>query len=234
MITYEPGTTPAHRLDPRSKLAVQFGFAIAAVTHASVAGLAASLAFGLLALLAAGVSPVRALRSYRMLLAILALGPLVAGVRLGPPWVAVGPALVSARSVARVVPILLVSTAYIRSTPVRDTRAAIQRTVPGRPGALLGVGVGLTVRFVPVLRADVAQLREAMAARGGAERSTRDRAGRLAILSVRRALARANALSVALRARCFAYNPTLPALRFGPADVPVLGIAAILALSPLL
>lgn len=234
MIGYQPDDRLAHRLDPRSKLAFQFGFAIAAVTHVSTAGLLASLGLSLVALRAAGLSARRVLGSYRVVLLILLLGPTLAGLRFGSPWIAVGPALDSARSVARVVPVLLVGAGYVRSTPVRDTRAAIQWAVPGRPGALLAVGVGLTVRFLPLLRADVARRREAIAVRGGERRPVRDRAGRLALLSVRRALDRATVLSAALRARCFAYNPTLPVLAFETVDGPVIGVALLLALSPLL
>lgn len=234
MIRYEPGSTLVHRLDARSKLAFQFGFAVAAVTHAGVVGLATSFAIGFASLAAARLSPLRALRAYWVVLLVLALGPLAAGVRLGPPWFAPAAALRALRSVARVVPILLVSAAFVRSTPARDTRAAIQRTVPGRAGVLLGVGVGLTFRYVPVLTADVARVREAIAARGGNARSIRDRAGRIATLSLRRALTRSDALSAALRARCLSYNPTLPPLSFGWVDLPVLVAAVALVLSPLL
>ena len=233
MIGYEPGDTLAHRLDPRSKLAFQFGFAIAAVAHGSTAGLLASGGVGLLALLAARLSPVEALRAYWVVLLVLALGPVGAGIHIGPPWFDFDAAAVSLRSVLRVVPILLVSAAFVRSTPIRGTRAAIQWAIPGRAGALLGVGVALTLRYVPVLRADVAGIRDAIAARAGQTRPVRQRAGRLATLSVRRALDRSDALSVAMRARCLSYNPTLPRLRAGWLDAPVLLTAVILAISPL-
>lgn len=233
MLTYEPGSTVAHRLDPRSKLAFQFGFAVAAFAASSLAGLAAMYAIGLGALLAARLSPVRALRAYWFVLAVLTLGPLLGGVTLGPPWFRVEGALTSLRSVARIVPILLVSAAFVHSTPVRDTRAAIQRTVPGRFGQLLGVGVALTFRFVPVVRADVGRIRDAIRARGGDRRSARDRATRLATLSLVRALDRADRLSLALQARCFAYNPTLPELQFSRLDVVVLALSAGLAIIPL-
>jgi biotin transport system permease protein len=49
-----------------------------------------------------------------------------------------------------------------------------------------------------------------------------------------RSLARADRLSLALRARCFAYNPTLPALRFSRLDYPVLALSVGLALTPVL
>lgn len=234
MLNYRPGDGLAHRLDPRSKLAFQAGFAVAVFARPTPAWLAAMTALAVGCLAAARLSPLRALWAYRVVLVVLALGPVLGGVVPGPPWFRVGPALESLRAVARVVPVLLVSAAFVRSTPVRDTRAAVQRTVPGRPGQLLGVGVGLTVRFVPVVRADVRRVRDAVRARGGDGRSLRDRASRLATLSVLRALARSDRLALALRARCFAYDPTLPALRFSRPDYPVLALAVLLAATPLL
>jgi len=233
MLTYEPGDSLAHRLDPRTKVAFQVGFAIAVFARPTPGWLAAMLGVGLLALVAARLSPLDALRAYWFVLLVLAFGPLVGGVALGPPWFRVDPALDSLRAVARVVPVLLVSAAFVRSTPVRDTRAAIQRTVPGRPGQLLGVGVALTFRFVPVVRADVRRVREAVRVRGGESRSLRDRASRIVTLSLVRALARADRLAVALQARCFAYNPTLPRLAFSRLDYPVLALAVLLAVTPL-
>ena len=133
-----------------------------------------------------------------------------------------------------VVPVLFVSAAFVHSTPVRETRAAIQRTVPGRFGQLLGVGVALTFRFIPVVREDLRRIREAVLARGGERRPLRDRAGRITTLALARSMNRADRLSVALQARCFAWNPTLPRLSFAPVDYAVLALAAGLALSPLL
>lgn len=222
MLTYEPGDSLAHRLDPRAKLVFQAGVATAAFAGTSLPWLVGSFVIGLGCLLAARLSLWRALYAYRHLLAVLALGPLVAGFVFGPPWIRLGPALDSLQSVARVVPLLFVAAAFVHSTPVRGTRAALQRTIPGRPGQLLGVGVALTARFVPVVRGDVARVREAIRARGGETRSVRGRVRRTATLALVRSLRRADRLSVALRARCFAYNPTLPALRFRRLDYLVL------------
>jgi biotin transport system permease protein len=234
MLTYTPGETPVHRLDPRAKLAFQVGFAIAAFAASSLLALAGMFALGVACSIAAGLSPVRALRAYWLVLVVLALGPVIGGLTFGPPWFRVEGALTSLWSVARIVPVLFVSAAFVHATPVRDTRAAIQHTVPGRFGQLLGVGIALTFRFVPVVRADVGRIREAIAARGGERRPWRDRASRLATLSLVRALQRADSLSVALRARCFSYNPTLPDLRFSPVDYLVVAFGAGLAGTPLL
>ncbi|MXR53169.1 energy-coupling factor transporter transmembrane protein EcfT [Halovenus sp. WSH3] len=232
MLTYSPGDSPIHRLDPRSKLCFQFGFAIAAL-FSSGPRLAALFVVAALAVSVTGLSPLRALWSYRVVLVVLAIAPLIAGFTPGPPWFRLDRAAESLRAVARVVPILLLSAAYIRATPVRETRAAIQRTIPGRAGQLLGTGVALTIRFVPVLREDVREVRDAIAARGGDRRPVHERAGRLVPLSIRRALARSDELAVALEARCFAWNPTLPRLQFSRPDYLVVGAAVVLTVSPL-
>jgi biotin transport system permease protein len=234
MLAYTPGETIVHRLDPRSKILFQIGFAIAAFARPTWPWLGAVTLLGVCCVLLAGLSIRRALRAYWFVLLVLALGPVLAAVTLGSPWLRVEPALDSLRSVARVVPVLFVSAAFIYSTPVRETRGAIPHSIPGRVGQLLGVGVALTVRFIPVVRRDLHNIRSAIAVRGGDSRSVRDRAGRISTLSVVRALDHADRLSLALQARCFAWNPTLPKLEFTRIDYPVLACSLLLALTPLL
>ncbi|WP_254769022.1 energy-coupling factor transporter transmembrane component T family protein [Salinilacihabitans rarus] len=231
MLSYEPDDALAHRLDPRSKLAFQAAFAITALAHPTPRALAALTAVALAALAAARTAPLRALYASRFALLLLAVAPLVSALTLGPPWFDSAATVAPALSSYRVLLILLVSAAYVRSTPIRDSRAAIQRTVPGRPGQLLGVGVALVFRFLPVLRGDLRTIREASAARLGTERGALERVTHLGVLALRRVFVRADRLSLALQARCFAWNPTLPALSFSRLDVPVLGLAVVLALS---
>lgn len=234
MLSYEPDDTLAHRLDPRSKLAIQLGFAATALAHTTVPALVALTAVTAVFLAAAGVSLLRTLYAYRFALVIVALAPLVAAATFGPPWIDVADGLESARASYRVILILLVSAAYVRSTPVRESRAAIQRTVPGKPGQLLGVGIALVFRFFPVLQGDVRRIRQASAARLGTERGAIDRARRIGLLGLTRAFDRADRLSLALRARCFAWNPTLPPLSFSRRDVPALAVAVVLGTTALL
>jgi len=229
MLRYTPGSTVGHRLDPRTKLCFQFGFAIAAFAAPTVPRLAGLFAVGIGSLYLSGLAVREAVRAYRFVLLVLSLGPLIAAITVGSPWLRLDPAIESLRSVARIVPILFVSAAYIHATPIRDTRAAIQRTIPGRPGQLLGVGVALTFRYVPVLREDLRQVRDAVSARGGDSRSVRDRTGRIATLTLARALSHSDRLSVALQTRCFAWNPALPRLSFARRDYLVLAVAVLLA-----
>ncbi|WP_293031873.1 energy-coupling factor transporter transmembrane protein EcfT [Natronococcus sp.] len=234
MLTYEPGETVVHDLDPRSKLAVQIGFAATALAHTAPRALLGLSAFTTVVLALARVPLLRTLYAYRFALVILALGPLVAAATLGPPWIDLEAGLVTALASYRVLLVLLVSAAYVRTTPVRDSRAAIQRSIPGKPGQLLGIGVALVFRFLPVVQSDLRTIRDASAARLGTERSARERATTIGLLGLSRTFDRADRLSLALRARCFSWNPTLPVLAFSQRDVPVLWIAVALLLTAFL
>jgi biotin transport system permease protein len=233
MLSYRPGETFVHRLDPRSKLLVQFGLAIAVFARPTFPVIAAATLLTLGILAAARLSPFSVIRAYWVIFAVLSLAPLIAGVALGPPWFRVEPALRSTRAVARVVPVLFVSAAYLTTTPVRETRAAVQRLVPGKAGQLFGVGMALVIRLFPVVLRDAREVRDAIRARGGERRPVWVRARLLAVRSLERTMDRSDRLGMALRARCFAWNPTLPPLAFEPRDYPVLALGVLLTLSPL-
>jgi biotin transport system permease protein len=231
VLTYTPGDTVAHGLDPRSKLLAQAAFAVAAFAHTTPTGLATLtvLALGLLA--AAGLRPWRVVHAYRYALPILATAPLVAGTILEPPWFRVDAALAAGLASYRLLLVLAVSAVYVHTTSARESRAAIQRSVPGKPGQFLGLGVGFVFRFLPVLRGDLRRVRDASAARLGGERPLRARMARVAVVGLDRALSRADTLALALRARCLAWNPTLPSLAFRPRDYAVSAASVALAAS---
>ncbi|MEZ3143267.1 energy-coupling factor transporter transmembrane protein EcfT [Halobaculum sp. MBLA0143] len=214
------------RLDPRTKLALQAGFAAAVFAHTTPRGLATATVLVAVAVFSVGVSPVALLRPYVFLTPFLVVGPAFAAARLGEPWLvpgdAVGPALASYRTLL----LLAVGALYVRTTPVRESEAAVQRLVPGRAGRLLGVALGLVFRFLPLIRRELRATRAAMRLRLGAERPLADRMRLLTATSLVRTLRRADRLADALRVRCLAWNPTLPRLRFGPADAVGLGVAA--------
>ncbi|MFC7136964.1 energy-coupling factor transporter transmembrane component T family protein [Halobaculum litoreum] len=226
MLAYDPGESAAHRLDARTKLLVQTAFAAAAFAHTTPSGLAALTALAVV-LLAGSATPVRtALAEFRVVLPLLAAGPIVEALRLGAPWVeptaAVAPALASYRSLL----LLGLAAAYVRTTPVRESEAAVSWLVPGRPGRLLGVGVGLVFRLLPVLQADLARTREAMRARLGDERPLRDRVRIVTTAGLNRVLGRTDRLAVALRARCLSWNPTPPPSSLDRGDAVAAALAA--------
>lgn len=217
-LAYRPGETVLHSLDPRAKLALQAGFAVAAFAHTTPLGLALLTPLAVLAPRLAGASARESLAEFTVALPFLVLGPVVAGVALGPPWVRPDAAFHAALASYRVLLVLLVASAYVYSTPVRDSRAAVRWLLPGRVGQATGVGVALVFRFLPVLQADLAGRRDAVDARLGNERPLRERLRLVALGGLQRAFDRADRLSVALRTRCFAWNPTPPPLAYGRAD----------------
>jgi biotin transport system permease protein len=234
MVRYEPGSSPAHALDPRSKLAVQVGFAVAAFAHTTPEGLAVLTVVALGVLAGSWLSPIAVVRDLWFALPFLALAPILEGLTLGSPWFVVADAVFPALAAYRVLLVLFVSAAYVHTTSTRDSRAAIQWLVPGRPGQLLGMGVAFVFRFVPVLIADLQRSREAMRARLGTERSLVERMQLVATNGLNRAFDRADALAVALQARCFAWNPTLPRLTFTRWDGVACSIAVVRASTALL
>lgn len=226
MLSYDPGDSIAHRLDPRSKLLVQGGFAAAAFVYTTPRGLAILTIVALTLLGVARTAPHRVLWSFRFAFPLLLAAPILDGLAWGE-WFVVADAVRPALAGYRVVLILLVAAAYVRTTPVRDSRAAVQWAIPGRVGQFLGLGVAFVFRFLPVLRADIGRIRDAHRARLGTERSLPDRMGSLVIAAFNRAFDRADRFALALRARCFSWNPTLPELGFSLLDGPALaaGIA---------
>lgn len=222
MLAAVPGSSLAHRLDPRSKLGFQLAFAAVAFAYTTPRGLLALAVLALAALAAAETSPLSALWAVRFVLPFLLAAPAVSTLTLGSPWVdpaaAVDPALASGRNLL----VVAVSVGYVRTTTVRESRAAIQWLVPGRVGGFLGLGVALVARFLPVLRRDLLAIRAAEAARLGTERPLRVRMATLVTTGLARAFSRADRLALAMQARCLSWNPTLPALRFGRADAAVL------------
>lgn len=234
MLSYAPGGSIAHRLDPRSKLAVQIGFAVAAFAYTTPRGLLVLSVLAACFLLVADTSPITAIYEFRWFLPFLIAGPLIEAATLGAPWFAVSQAVDPALASYRVLLIVLVSAAFVRTTSVRESRAAIQRLVPGRAGQFLGMGVALVFRFLPVLRGDLERTRDAVRARCGDKRPVTDRIRIVALAGIRRTFLRADRLTLALRARCFAWNPTLPTLRLTRLDVPAFALAALLLVAPLL
>lgn len=230
MLSYEPGDSFAHRLDPRSKLAVQGGFAAAAFAYTTPSGLALLTLVTAAILFVARTAPRRALWEFRFVFPFLLAAPLLEGLSWTERFVvadAIDPALAG----YRVLLVLLVAAAYVRTTPVRDSRAAIQWAIPGRVGRFLGMGVGFVFRFLPVLQADIGRIRDAHRSRLGTDRSVHDRMGTLVVAAFNRAFERADRFSIALRARCLSWNPTLPELRFSRHDVgaTAIGIAFLAA-----
>ncbi|WP_280537456.1 energy-coupling factor transporter transmembrane component T [Halopenitus sp. POP-27] len=224
-LTYVPADSAFHRLDPRSKLFLQVAFAAAAYAYTTPQGLAVLTTVAVGCVWAAGGTVRTVAWGYRFSAPFLLVAPIVAGVTIGQPWFHLADAFSTGLASYRIAIVLLVAGSFVRSTPVRESRAAIQWLLPGRPGRILGVGVALVFRFLPLLRHDLVSTRAAVHARCGTERPVHRRMRIVAVAGIARALGRADRLATALTARCFAWNPTLPTLRFSRADGPVVLLA---------
>ncbi|MFC7235135.1 energy-coupling factor transporter transmembrane component T family protein [Halosegnis marinus] len=231
---YEPGDTLAHRLDPRTKLFVQLSVAVAAFAHTTPRGLAALTGLAAVLLYLARTSPVAALAEVWVALPLLVAGPLLEGITLAPVGFSVAQARFPALASYRTLVLLVVAAAYVRTTPVRESRAAVQRTVPGKPGQLLGLGIGFVFRFLPLLRDDLSRIRDASRARLGENRPVRERMRLVTVAGLNRAFRRADTFALALRARCLSWNPTLPELRLRRRDLPALALGVALLVAALL
>lgn len=228
MFGYVPGETLAHRLDPRTKLAAQVAFAAAAFANTTPEGLALLTPVALVFLWSARLSPVSVLWAYRFVLPFLAAAVLIEGVTFGPPWLVPRAAVPSLLASYRILLVIVVGAVYVRTTPARESRAAVQRLVPGKPGRMLGAGVGLVFRFLPLLRRDLTAVRDAVSARLGDEQPVQERMRVVGAAGLRRAFARSDRLALAMQARCFSWNATLPKLRFGRLDWVGIAVTALL------
>ncbi|QZA89640.1 energy-coupling factor transporter transmembrane protein EcfT [Salinarchaeum sp. IM2453] len=231
MISYEPSDTIVHRLDPRGKIIFQSAFALAVFVQSEPRWLLLFGAIAVVCLYLARCSVLATLRGFWFPLLILSLAPLFAMISFRPLAIDPQSALEPAKAGVRVIFVLFVSAAYIRTTPLRESRAAIQRLIPGRIGTFIGVGFGLVVRLFPAIRRDIQTLRKAEAARLGTERSIIKRAQTLGVGGLQAAMDRSDQLSRALQARCFAWNPTLPELTFACRDYVVIAASFLLVLT---
>lgn len=227
-LRFDPAPTLAHRFDPRAKLLFQVAFGTATLTASDPLEIAILTVLAGFALLVGRFSPVAVLVAYRFVLPLLVVGPLLQSVTLGPPWIIPMDGVPSARASYRVLLVLAVSAIYVRTTRVRQSRAAIVHLVPGRPGQFLAMGTAFVLRFFPLLQADLAAVRDAAAARVDSERPLVERIRLVAVAGLNRAFERSDRLALALRARCLSWNPTLPPLAFSRVDVPVVALTIVL------
>lgn len=231
-LSYVPGESALHQLDARTKLLVQFVVALLAFTWSHEYSLAVVWGIVAMGVLGGRLRLRPLLTGYSLPFALLAIGIIVRTLTLGPPWVNVPAGLAALDHSLHVAAVLVASAIYVRTTPVSETQAAIERVIPGRPGLLLAAGTSFVLRFLPVLLDDLQAARTAQWARLGDTRSLRERMQTVAIAGLNRAFGRADRFSLALKARCFAWNPTPPPMAFTIRDwmvsivaLAVLGIA---------
>ncbi len=218
MLTYHPGTSLAHALDPRTKLFLQLCCAVPIILVSPL--ILPALTLGVIAIVTtAHLNLSETIYSYRFVAIVLLLAPVLEGLTIQPPWFSLTEAFPPAIASYRVALLILISTVYIHTTAPRDSRAAIQRTIPGKPGQFLGVGVMIIFHIFPRIITAITQLRAAMQARLSQSRPVTRQIELLTTNTLILLFQQSNQYSNALQTRCFAWNPTLPALKFDKIDL---------------
>lgn len=214
-----------HELDPRSKLVLQVSIVVAAYVHTAPLPLLVLTAGAIAVIWLADESIRRLLVEFRYLVGFLAVAPLIASLSIRAPHLVPADAWQPGLSAYRVLLLVLVSVAIVRTTTPREAQAAIRWMIPGRPGRITGMGIGLVYRFVPVIRQEAIQTRRAMVVRGTHRRPLAQRLQFFGIVTFVRLLRRTGRISRAMRCRCFSWNPTLPPLSFRRSDFAAMTIS---------
>ena len=182
---YESGQTFAHSLDPRTKITISILFMLAVFISATPAGLALMVVCAACMLAASGCTPRglwKTVQPFLWLIVVVAIFDVLfyGGETTLVHW---GPFAVSAQGIAFAVQsalrfltaLLGVSTLMRTTSPTELTDALGLMFAPlGRFGASpqrLALSLGLSLRFIPVLVGEFAQVREAQAARGATKGS---------------------------------------------------------------
>ncbi len=219
---YLPGDSFFHRLDARVKLIGLILISIATL-HARMAPLLLLLGMALLPLFSIGLSPVKILRELRYFFVLLFF--VFAARSLSTP----GEALFSFMGISptlegtlmgllvscRLLLIALAGMLLMATTRTWEIKAAVSRLlapVPFIPHARIGVMIGLTLRFIPMILHQVRQTQDAQRARGIEARGFFYRLTRLMIPLMRRTLKDADSMAIAMEARCYAEERTDPQL----------------------
>ena len=169
---YVPGTTPAHRLDARTKLVLLFAATLASFVASAPWGLAVA-ALGLVAALAASrTSPATVLMGLRPAAVVLALSVVSnAVVLVGQPGVSLDGLARSAAVVCRIALVVGFALSFSSTTPppaIADALAALLAPLRrmGVPVGAIAMSSSIALRFIPLTVEEVDRIRCAQRARG--------------------------------------------------------------------
>ena len=239
-IGYTPKDSFIHRLDPRTKQ----------VMLLLLGGLGAGAGVTFLGLLsvclaicghAAGLTVRRVVREIRYFLFLLAFVFLARCISFSfswPPVVRVDAVMDAALVCWRLLVFVGMGLLLVATTRIAHIRAALVwflDPVPGIDARKAATMVGLLVRFLPLILFQTAEMADAQRARGIERCHNPYRRLRwFAIPLFRRIFLGADELTVALEARCYNDNRTLPELVFTRLDHVALGAALLMAVTVVL
>ncbi len=230
---YVPGTSPVHRLDPRTKTLAALAVAVGVLQGTGLAGTALHLGQAVACLALARLPArfvLRSLRPFVWLIAVVIAAHLVASGPAG--WrtgVSLGGRLLSVILVAWLLswttqPLTIVAGLRALGAPLRVLRLPVDAAA---------TAVGLALRFAPIALSEAQTILRAQAARGADMRGISAKARLLVPLLgalFERAFARADTLAEAMESRGFVPDARMTHYRqlgFSAADV--IAAAAVLS-----
>lgn len=221
MIPAIRGRIAHFRIDPRTKVLFQITFALAATTHRSTFGIMWLSMLAVFVVAWSRTNPLSVLKNVSVIIPFLVAVPILEAIRLSSPWVDPYAAIEPVWASYQLLLILMVSVAIVQTTAIDEMRAAIQWFLPGRLGEFVGIGSMLVLRMLPLVRTEIQHTRRALGARLGSSLPVRRKVILLVGNTLQRSEYRTDRFSAALQARCVAWNPTHPPLKFHWIDVPV-------------
>ncbi len=239
-IGFVPGRSFLHRLDPRTKQALLMILSAVSMGGAfSFVSLLSVILFGCFH--AAGVSLVRLVREIRYFLIFLIFVFAVRTFRFESGWIFVFDSDLAGEALMicwRLLLVVLMGLLVMVSTRTAHIRAALiwfLRPIPFIHEKMAATMVGLIVRFLPQILFQAADISDAQCARCiERRRNPLVRLKCFAIALFRRTFLSADELVVAMQARCYNENRTLPDFSFSRRDVIAVVSAFLISLASFL
>lgn len=239
-IGFNPGLSLVHRLDPRTKQAMMMVLSVVSVWGGIPFLLILSATLAVL-LHAANLRVCRLIREIRYFLFFLLFVFVLRAVTIDSRWI---PAirLAAAHDALlvcwRLLLVVLMGILLMATTRIAHIRAALvwyMKPIPLVDGKMMATMVGLVVRFLPVILFQASEISDAQRARGIERRKNPFiRLMKFSIPLFRRVFACADELAVAMQARCYSEQRTLPDLAFSRYDALAWGAATFISLTVLI
>ncbi|PIE57772.1 MAG: hypothetical protein CSA33_06925 [Desulfobulbus propionicus] len=237
-IVFRPGSSPLHRLDPRTKQLLILGLSVVSL-GGSVTFLSTTSLAIMVSMRQVGLGYAAVLHDIRSFLIFLLAVFLLRTITIDDNWLptVTDPARISAALVIcwRLLLVVLMCLLLMTTTRVTAIRAALVRLlgpVPFINEKATGTMVSLLVRFLPLILLQASETSDAMRARGIERRKNPVvRLVRLAIPLFQRVFLRADELVDTMQARCYTDQRTLPELEYTRQDCLAAGVAIMLALT---
>ena len=239
-IGFNPGQSLLHRLDPRTKQVLMLGLSVVSVGGGIyfLSILSITLAF---LFRSVRLKLFRLIREIRYFLFFLLFVLIVRTATLDSGWMPAVSKVAAAEAVLvcwRLLVVVLMGILLMATTRIAHIRAALvwfMKPVPFVDEKMTATMVGLVVRFLPVILAQAAEISDAQRARGiEGRKNPFVRLVKFSIPLFRRVFLGADELAVAMQARCYSEDRTLPELSFGRWDGWAMGSGVLLCLTVLI